>query len=350
MSSLALAAAPSGAAHPHHPWRRAARASWVVHRTTFLVLGALFVALAAGIVVRGLSVHRDYTQFMAKGCLGHATTKGCPQLLAAVGSEESFLSNMAVLLHLVPLVAGVFIGAPLISREIESSSFRFTWTQGMGRLRFELRRYLLLTGSIVVIAVVLGLLIGWLAHPIERVGLTSHWDATLFDTTPLVLPAWAFFSMAAGTLIGLAVGRTVSAMAMTAVPVGGLLAFGAIPRFGGTPGLIGRVLQLGPPVARSKHYLPAQPWNEPSQGVGFGPRGSWLVRSWVTTPRGRVLSPTQAFVLLGHHRAQLQHYRFWYSYQPADRYWTFEAIFALALVIVGALFVVALVQLLRRHG
>ncbi len=350
MSSLALAAVPSGPARPHHPWRRAARASWVVHRTTFLVLGALFVALAAGIVVPGLSVHRDYAQFMAKGCPGHTTMKGCPQLLAAVGGEESFLSNLAVLLHLVPLVAGVFIGAPLISRELESSSFRFTWTQGMGKLRFELRRYVLLAGSTVVIAVVLGLLIGWFAHPIERVGLTSHWDATLFDTTPLVLPAWTFFSMAAGTLIGLAMGRTVSAMAVTAVPVGGLLAFGAIPRLGASPGLIGRVLQLGPAVARSKHYLPAQPWNEPSHGVGFGPKGSWLVRSWVTTPHGRVLGSTQAFDLLSPRRAELQHYSFWYSYQPAGRFWTFEALVALALVIVGALFVVALVRLLRCNG
>lgn len=350
MSSLALAAVPSLPARPHHPWRRAARAAWVIHRSTFVVLGVLFVALAAGIVVPGLSVHRDYAQFMAKGCLGHATTKGCPQLLAAMSGEESFLSNLAVLLHLVPLVAGVFIGAPLLSRELESSSFRFTWTQGMGKFEFELRRFVLFAGSTVVIAVALGLLIGWFAHPIERVGLASHWNAPLFDTTPLVLAAWTFFSMAAGTLIGLAIGRTVSAMAATAILVGGLLAFGALSRLGSAPGLIGRVLQLAPAVARSKHFLPAQPWNEPSHGVGFGPKGSWLVRSWVTTPRGRVLGSTQAFEILGPRHAELQHYSFWYSYQSADRFWTFEALLGLALVIVGTLFVMALVQLLRRHG
>lgn len=356
MTAVALSTMSRLPDHPHL-WRRSARATWLTHRSALLAVGIVFSALVAAIVVPALSIQGAYSHFIADGCLGHPYTGRCQQLLAVVGGPSTYLSNLAIALHLFPLIAGVFIGAPLIARELESNSFRFTWTQGIGRSRFELRRFVLLAGVTVVAAAALGLLMGWFAHPVEVVGLTSRWDAGLFDTTVLTLPAWTFFALAGGTLVGLAVKRTVNAMAITALPVGGLLLSGAIRQFGNFPGLVERVLRVAPAVARMDQ-LSGQPWNTPAQGTGLGPRGSWLVQSWVTTPRGHALNPTQLFTLVSRRPESVRspgpwlasmHYKFWYSYQPAARFWTFEVVCAVALVALAVVITVVMLRLLRRH-
>lgn len=70
-------------------------------------------------------------------------------------------------------------------------------------------------------------------------------------------------------------------------------------------------------------------------------RGSWLVRGRLTGSGGYVLPMTKSFAVLG--RAQgriispgassngerwlsLHHYTFWVAYQPADRFWIFQAV------------------------
>ncbi len=357
MTTVALSTMSHRPDHPHLR-RRSARATWLTHRSALLAVGVVFFALVAAIVVPALSVQGAYSHFIADGCLGHPYTGGCQRLLTVVGGPTTYLSNLAIALHLFPLIAGVFIGAPLISRELESNSFRFTWTQGIGRARFELRRFALLAATTVVAAAVLGLLMGWFAHPLEVVGLTSRWNAGLFDTTVLMLPAWTLFALAGGTLVGLAVGRTVNAMAITALPVGALLLLGAIRQFGSFPGLVERVLRVAPAVART-NQLSDQPWNAPAQGTGVGPKGSWLVQSWVTTPRGHALNPTQLFALVSRRPKSVRapgewlasmHYKCWYSYQPADRFWTFEVVCAAVLVALAVMFAVAMLRLLRRHG
>jgi hypothetical protein len=44
--------------------------------------------------------------------------------------------TVSSLMFAVPVLLGAFSGAPLLSRELESGTFRFAWTQGAGRTRW----------------------------------------------------------------------------------------------------------------------------------------------------------------------------------------------------------------------
>ena len=43
---------------------------------------------------------------------------------------------MGPLLVVLPGIVGAVVGAPLIGRELESGVFRYSWTQGAGRMRW----------------------------------------------------------------------------------------------------------------------------------------------------------------------------------------------------------------------
>ncbi|HEX3963050.1 MAG TPA: hypothetical protein VHZ03_41525 [Trebonia sp.] len=50
------------------------------------------------------------------------------------------MEAVAGLLLSVPALIGAFIGAPVIGREMETGTFRYTWTQEFGRCRWALAK------------------------------------------------------------------------------------------------------------------------------------------------------------------------------------------------------------------
>jgi len=95
--------------HEHPvPWRPMARVTWLQHRGGLMGVLALFCACALAIVLE---------RFTAPS---HASS-----LLIRFASPDAFTLLVSVI-QLFPVVIGVFVGAPLISRELESGAFRFT--------------------------------------------------------------------------------------------------------------------------------------------------------------------------------------------------------------------------------
>jgi hypothetical protein len=67
-----------------------------------------------------------------------------------------------------PAVIGIFWGAPLIARELETGTFRLAWTQSITRTRW-LAVKLALTGLVAMaVTEALGLMYGWWAAPIAQ--------------------------------------------------------------------------------------------------------------------------------------------------------------------------------------
>jgi plasmid stabilization system protein ParE len=48
-------------------------------------------------------------------------------------------AGVAILFVVLPLLVGLFYGAPLVAREIEYGTHRFVWTQGVSRRHWALR-------------------------------------------------------------------------------------------------------------------------------------------------------------------------------------------------------------------
>jgi ABC-type transport system involved in multi-copper enzyme maturation permease subunit len=341
------------------PWKSMVRVTWLQHRTELIGLLVLAVGCALAMILSQESTHAAYASYLANGCVTNPLHVPCGTIANSVGNDTDSFSAVVIALHVLPVIIGLFIGAPLLAREIESGTYRFTWTQEVSRTRFVLTTFVMLAAVVTAVACLLGLLLGWYGHPFEVVGVESQWQSGLFDTTVFMLGAWTLVALALGTFLGALIGRTVAAMAATTAVVGGLLIVSFL-------NLVHDLLGVGA-IATSK-ITP--------NGFGIGalndrnyvsgpPPGSWLVHGWITGPNGHVLITTAANNVLG--RAydataknfannavprwlSIHHFTYWVSYQPASRFWVFQCVAGVILIGLAALLVSATIRALARRA
>jgi len=343
-------------------WRRLMRVARIEHRAALITILSAFVVLVIVIVSGRDAVSASYASYLAAGCtLAHPTNLAvCANTSNTFADVPSF-TPIVIALRLFPLLVGAFVGAPLIAREVESGTYRFAWTQGVGRTRLLLVTLAMLALFVTLVAVVLGLLLGgWYVHPwaVINPGVGNQWQAGLFMTTWWMTPVWALFALALGTLVGAVVKRTVAAIAASAVIVGGVLI--AVSQF------LPRILDVGT-VTTSRivlgDFLVGAINMDGSRGVG--PAGSWLARGWFTGPGGKLIGTHAANRIRDHaislymtkdgandpHAATrwmaLHHYTYWLAYQPADHFWILQAVVGLVVLAFTVLCGLAAVRCIR---
>src|SRR5205807_3320118 len=148
-------------------------------------------------------------------CLAHPG-RDCSSLASTFNGQYRGLQFLVPLFLVVPLLVGLFWGAPLVARELEQGTHRLVWTQSVGRLRwlsaklgFVLGATLLLAGAYAALAT------WWLAPLMTSTG--DRFQPGIFDEQGLVPGAYAFFAVALGVAAGAIVRRTLPAMAVTLV-------------------------------------------------------------------------------------------------------------------------------------
>src|SRR5262249_56197970 len=82
-----------------------------------------------------------------------------------VSSYYQTAQDMTAILQVIPVLVGVFVGAPLLARELETGTFRFAWTQGCGRLRWAVAKLVLLAIAVTAAAGAFSLLFSWYYQP-----------------------------------------------------------------------------------------------------------------------------------------------------------------------------------------
>lgn len=223
MNAIALAQPTATNKRSALPWKPMTRVTWLQHR--FMILGALglFGCLAAYILFVGPPLHALYSQYISHGCPtpNSANVLTCMGLEGRIQHSAVTITFIDIALHVLPVVLGMFVGAPLIAREFESGTYRFTWTQGMPRTVWFALKFTLLAVVITAGTCVLGLLASSYSGPFNSIGLASPWQSGEFDVTVLTLAAWTLFGLALGAFVGSLIKRTVSAMALTGVGIGG---------------------------------------------------------------------------------------------------------------------------------
>jgi hypothetical protein len=249
-------------------------------------------------------------------------------------SRTDWLVPMQALLVALPGLAGVFIGAPLLARDLEQGTHRLLWTQGVTRGRWLRAKLALVIATVAVAAVLLAALTSWAADTrtsaIDAAGRISVW--IWFDQQGPAFAAYVVFALALGTAAGAVVGRTYPAMSLT------LLVF-----------VVSRAVVN---VFLRPYYLP--PLQVPIQTFfprllpGGGPYESLFVGTRYQTLAGQPLTADQTASMLGQSgRGDLAAVPLaphgvagWILYQPGDRFWTFQGIeagifLALAVLLVG---------------
>lgn len=133
----------------------------------------------------------------------------------ALLNQYGLLENIARLVLVVPALIGIFWGAPLLARELESGTYRLAWTQSVTRRRFLAAKLGLVGGASVALAGLLSWVVTWWSTPADLVSLDRLSSSVTFSERGLVPLGYAAFAFAVGVVLGLLLRRTVPAMAAT---------------------------------------------------------------------------------------------------------------------------------------
>jgi hypothetical protein len=336
------------------PWRRMAGVTWRQHRFTLGGVIVLLGGLALYLLLAGLQLHHAYAT--AAGCRPASSFACRNQVIDFTSAYGTAVDTAADLLQMVPALIGAFVGAPVLARELETGTFRYAWTQGIGRRRWTLAKLVPLAVTVTAAAGLFSLMISWYLQPFFADGSRIPLDPTLFGLRWVTFAAWTLAAFAAGALAGLLIRRVVPAIAATLAVYAGLV---ATARF--------YLLQ---------HYLP------PLAGRNLvnPPASAWILGGWWTkggttisqSAMNRIITPMfqQAVPALlpknvnhddvkfykGTANSQVlsslvhQGYTHWISYQPGSRLWPFQWIEGGWLLALSVLLIAVTVWLVRRRA
>jgi ABC-type transport system involved in multi-copper enzyme maturation permease subunit len=300
--------------------------TWRQFRAQTVVTAAALGVLAIVLVITGLQLSHTFGTTVI-GCQARGD---CAAAINALQGQDTAVQDLTrLLMYVVPAVIGLFWGAPLVARELETGTYRLAWTQGVTRARwFGVK--LVLTGlASVATAGLLSLMVTWWFSPLERVG-AGRITPGEFSQGGIVIIGYAAFAFALGVAAGLLIRRTLPAMAVTlAIFVGVQL---AVP-FAIRPHLIApvrAVSALKVANVQSVSNIGSAGGGRLSVGAGANVPGAWIYSEQVTTASGSTdLGPArQCGPNYGYNACQAaiarMHLREVVVYQPASRYWAFQ--------------------------
>jgi hypothetical protein len=217
---------------------------WRQHRKQLLFGVAALGVLAAFFLATGLPMREQFEQLGLADCLPQtieATTVAnlfgdvgtdagdvrtedsstaavtvCAQAAREFFSGHQYVFDTGLLLLILPMLAGMFWGAPLVARELEHGTHRLVWTQSTSRLRWAATKVgLVATAVLLMTAVYAALLTWWITPVIQTSG--QRFDYMIFDMHGIVVFGYVVFALALGIFAGAVTKRLLPAMAMTVV-------------------------------------------------------------------------------------------------------------------------------------
>jgi hypothetical protein len=294
---------------------------WQQHRHLALA-GAVALAVIVAALL-GLSTQMEH-EFQSSGLAACVAAGDHDQSCAAASgdfAQHYTLLTLVVLLGLtvVPLLIGMFFGAPLLADELNAGTHRLAWTQGITRYRWLLVKLGLPLVAVLLAQTIVEATSWWWYRPLVEMFGGPFAGFDIEGVTPI---AYALFAFLLGLTAGLLTRSTVMGMAITLigfVVVRIVLALVARPYYLPPIPLSWDTRQLGPHVFHVGPSDPTEPFNwARGNGVDLSVafNGDWRF--------GAALHGTTITEL----------------YQPASRFWTFQGIeagifVALAIILLG---------------
>jgi hypothetical protein len=329
--------------------------SWLVwrqYRTSAAISAGFLAAFAALIVITGLHIAAQFHAAVGP-CLAAHDCRWPADNLVLDGGPLGFLVEFTLA---VPAVLGMFLGAPLVAREIETGTGQFAWTQSVTR-----RRWLAVKVGWLLLAALawggaVGALVTWWSGPKNAAYLNAFSPGT-FDVQGIMPAAYSLFAMALGITAGTLIRRVLPALGVTLFGYFGvrLIFMGWIRQHYMSP--------VTTAYSIASNYLPNGAFWQLGQGFR-GPNGplslpnsdgvpvfgggfpvSDMPAACLTHgPGGGTMPAANAVSCLSQHG-----YVQYLTYQPAGRYWPFQFIEAGIFVVLAAALIVVTFAVINRR-
>lgn len=302
---------------------------WRQSRTQTVVALAALAAFAVVLTVTGRHLADLYATSGIATCRTDCAALADNFLNQARNGTTGTLFHIGTdVIYIVPAIIGVFWGAPLIARELETGTYRLVWNQSVTRGRWLAAKLLGVGLASTAIAGLFSLAVSWWANPIDKVGV-HRITPDVFGARGIVPIGYAAFAFALGVMAGVLIRRTVPAMAITlAIVVAAQLAMPLwvrahliAPVHATNPLDVSKLEEFG--MTNNGHMMVTGAVNRP---------GAWVLSNQTVTSTGKLftgpanptacgrdISPKTCIDWLGS-----LHLRQVVAYQPDGRFWALQ--------------------------
>jgi hypothetical protein len=321
--------------------------TWRQFRAQAIAVFGVVAVVAVALALTGPHLAHLYDRDVG-GCAAYHNCDTARQFF--LSKDLAWRNLLNGLVFLIPLVVGVFWGAPMVARELETGTFRMAWTQSVSRTRWLVTKLTLVGLAAMVATGLTSLAVTWWSSPFDRIGQNQYGT---FDQRDLVPMAYALFAFFLGVTAGVLIRRTLPAMAATLVvfivarvvtanwlrprlltPVHQVVNMVNAPMGFGSSNGGPFTLMAEPPnipnawisgariVDQSGRTLSAaqvtQSCPHLAAGLAAGPPPPGIGQVRKQAPAGAADAMHQCLVTLSRHYHEVA------TYQPASRYWAFQ--------------------------
>ena len=272
-----------------------------------------------------------------------AASNGCQSAILAFTNTDSSLQTFGnALIIFAPALIGMFWGAPLIARELETGTFRLALAQGITRTRWLATKIAVVGSASIVVTGLLSFIVTWWSSPLDRVNslvqpgniaFAGRFSSLIFGARNVAPVGYAAFAFALAVAAGLILRRTLPAMATA---LGGFVATRLVVSSWLRPNLIAPLQRI---VGLNDKAVSSLSFNQSNGHLTLTAvasiRNAWMYSTHVVDKSGS--TPTSAFLAqacparsgsdpltsscLFKVAAKFHEV---VTYQPGSRYWTFQ--------------------------
>jgi hypothetical protein len=283
---------------------------WRLHRNQVFVAGIALIVYSIVLIPTGFHFANAYHTALST-C---SATGSCGNLSNSLFQGDGLVLDLVIATLGLPALLGMFWGAPLVAKEFENGTHQFAWTQSITRSRWiwTLVGWSLLAA--IVYSATFSALVTWWRTPENE--LFGKFGPPIFDLQGIVPIGYTLFTVSLGIALGTWVRRVLPAMSMT---LGIFIAVRVVD-----------YLYIRP------HYLaPLKKSVALTSDVKLS-QNSWVISRIIIDPTGHNIGNDYTSIPTACHNSlfngtvinclSAHGYKRLFTYQPADRYWTFQCI------------------------
>jgi hypothetical protein len=317
--------------------------TWRQHRKQVLFTVVGLAVLAAIMIPTGIVAHNAFVRDGAADCLRKLGTApliqqngpGCDAAVQRFSTQYGTLSQVGQLFIFIPLLVGLFWGAPLVAREVEHGTHRLVWTQAVSRRRWAAVKIGLIDVFTLAVATLYGFGLSWWFQPWASAG-DGRIGSGLFDVQGIAPIGYTLFAVALGIFAGTIWRKMLPAMAATLV------------------GFLG--VRIAFTVLARPRLLPAKVLTFPITSV-MQPNqysGDWVMGVGVRDANGNMVAANSIISCApqagdcGSQMGITANDYNWQLYQPASRFWAFQGIETGIYVALAVLLIYLTFRRIRR--